>query len=220
MSNMIDYKEGVAMPVVVVSDSENWQDKVEIGGKGISKGIEFLLNKKEGKNTGWISYTLSKTTRQFENINSGLPYYYRYDRRHDFSFVWFKKIRENIDFSLTWIFSTGNAITLATSKHLIIGESIQTIEDNNRTELYDGHVYDGGRNNFRMRSYHRMDAGFNIRKDKKWGERTWNISNYNLYNRQNPYFYFYSTGYDGNTKLLQQSFFPFIPSVTYSFKIK
>lgn len=77
------------------------------------------------------------------------------------------------------------------------------------------------KNSFRMRDYHKLDIGANFTKKKKWGERTWNISIYNLYNRQNPYYYFFdSVTENGKTskKLYQQSFFSIIPSVSYSFK--
>jgi hypothetical protein len=89
------------------------------------------------------------------------------------------------------------------------------------------------KNNFRMAPYHRLDLGIQFHKMKKWGERTWEISIYNAYNRKNP-FYYYTTSkitqgwaYDGPRRykaswqegiLKQVSLFPIIPSVTYSFK--
>jgi len=71
-----------------------------------------------------------------------------------------------------------------------------------------------------MRAYHKLDIGVNFRKEKKWGERTWNISIYNVYNRQNPHYYYFtgSDNNDGSLKLMQQSLFPILPSVSYSFK--
>jgi hypothetical protein len=186
-----------------------WEDKVEKDGLGISYGLELLFQKKLGKTTGWIGYTLSKTTRQFENINMGKPYAYRYDRRHDLSIVFNHKLKENVDLSATWVFGTGNAFTMAVGKY--------NIDDH--TEI---HIYEG-KNTFRMRSYHRLDVGVNFHKQKKRGERTWSLSVYNLYNRENPYYYFFDTkgNYSGGTNVRvvkQRSLFPFIPSVSYSFK--
>ena len=79
----------------------------------------------------------------------------------------------------------------------------------------------GQKNGARMGAYHRLDLGIQFHKKKKWGERTWEISAYNVYNRKNPFFY-YSTNETRNNKtygvLKQVSLFPIIPSITYSFR--
>ncbi len=213
MANLIAFKEGYSN----LYTATNWQQVVEKGGRGESYGVELFFRKMKGKNTGWIGYTLAWTNRQFENINSGNPYPFRYDRRHDVSIVYNRKIRENIDFSATWVFATGNAFTLATARHWIINDS-------GRLVLAD--VY-SEKNSFRMKPYHRLDVGINFHKKTKWGERTWSFSIYNVYNQLNPYFYNWGTEYNeapGSTsyipeqKLYQYSYFPIMPSVSYSFK--
>jgi len=68
-----------------------------------------------------------------------------------------------------------------------------------------------------MPSYHRLDVGINMHKEKKWGERTWSFGVYNLYNRKNP-FYLYFGSENNNRVLKQVSLFPIIPSIRYSFK--
>ncbi len=84
-------------------------------------------------------------------------------------------------------------------------------------------------NSYRMRAYHKLDVGINFYKTVKLGERTWSINIYNLYNRQNPYYYFLDTTYQFDqqgriipeatkTVLKQQSYFPIIPSFSYSLK--
>lgn len=199
---------------------------MESNGRGCSYGLEVLLRKTLGKTTGWISYTLSKTTRQFENQNDGKPYPFKYDRRHDIGIVILHKLRENIDFSATWMFNTGNAFTMAAGKYDILSdpEPIEYWNDG----MDEVHIYPGV-NTFRLRSFHRLDIGFNFHKQKKKGKRTWNISIYNVYNRQNPFFYYFvqERHYDmqGNydpsqsqIKLMQLSQFPIIPSVAYSFE--
>lgn len=208
MKNLITYKEGLSY----MGTSTLWEDKVEKDGLGKSFGLELLLQKKLGKTRGWLAYTLSKTDRQFENINKGEPYAYRFDRRHDLSIVLNHQLKENVDLSATWIFGTGNAFTMAVGKYFT--------PDN--TEI---HIYEE-KNSFRMRSYHRLDVGVNFHKQKKRGIRTWSLSVYNLYNRENPYYYFFDTKgsgsyYSGGTDVTvvkQQSLFPFIPSFSYSFK--
>ncbi|MEJ7779020.1 MAG: hypothetical protein WKF68_05470 [Daejeonella sp.] len=77
------------------------------------------------------------------------------------------------------------------------------------------------RNNFRMPSYHRMDLSLTHVKPKKWGERSWNISIYNAYNRQNPYYLEMNQSFTGQSfkrGLSQVSLFPVLPSFSYGFK--
>jgi outer membrane cobalamin receptor len=219
MNNLITFREGIAN----LQNTADWESRVEANGVGDSYGIELFLQWEKGPNSGWAGYTLSKTTRQFPNINAGQSYPFRYDRRHDISLVYTRQIRDNIDFSATWVFGTGNAFTLATGHHLAIQED-GSWERNYEDILITGEVY-STKNAYRMRPYHRMDVGLNIRKMREKGERVWNFSIYNLYNRQNPYFYYWDTPRtaEGSTtisgmKLFQYSYFPVMPSVSYSFR--
>ncbi|MGB8490558.1 MAG: carboxypeptidase-like regulatory domain-containing protein [Bacteroidales bacterium] len=223
MNNLITYKDGVA----ILSSASDWQTQVETNGTGKSYGLEFLLQKVRGPVTGWIAYTYSKTTRQFENKNFGRPYPFKYDRTHDISIVYLQKIRNNIQLSATWVYGTGNPYTLAAGKYLMITGPGDKLNQSSAYYNY-GQVYNE-RNSYRMRAYHKLDVGINFYKTVKLGERTWSINIYNLYNRQNPYYYFLETTgqFDksgreipgsGKTVLKQQSYFPIIPSFSYSLK--
>ncbi|MCF8224130.1 MAG: TonB-dependent receptor [Bacteroidales bacterium] len=221
MNNLITYKDGVA----TLASASDWQTQVETNGKGKSYGLEFLLQKTKGSATGWIAYTYSKTTRQFENKNNGKPYPFKYDRTHDISIVYLQKINEKIQLSATWVYGTGNPYTIASAKFRMIGPKDNMI---NPDYLTHGQVYND-LNSYRMRAYHKLDVGISFNKSVKWGERTWSINIYNLYNRQNPYFYYLDTSYKFDqqgriipeateTVLKQQSYFPIIPSFSYSLR--
>lgn len=214
MTNLIEYKEGASF----VGASTRWEDKVEMG-KGWSYGTEFLLQKNTGKTTGWIGYTWSKAERQFDNLNWGRKFYARYDRRHDVSIVMTHRFSDRFDVGMTWVYGSGNAVTLPT----------QVVQSANipysQYYIIPEYEYYGQRNNYRMPAYHRMDVGFNFHKQKKHGIRTWNIGFYNVYSRQNPFFlYFDSTSEEeyqatGKSRILRQlSLFPIIPSISYSYK--
>ena len=219
MKGLIEYKEGASF----FGSTEGWEDKIETG-EGTSYGSEFLLEKTSGKTTGWIGYTLSKADRKFPGLNYGLTFPARYDRRHDVSLVATHRLNDRIDFGLTWVYGTGNAVTLATQRF-----PAQLIPYSNRGN--EDIEFIGDRNNYRMPAYHRLDFSANFHKRKKHGTRTWNISLYNAYSRQNPFFLYF--GYDdGNNRigdsndntaenskrvLKQVSLFPVIPSVTYSY---
>jgi hypothetical protein len=223
MNNLITYKDGVA----IFSTASDWQTQIETNGKGKSYGLEFLIQKTKGPTTGWIAYTYSKTTRQFDNKNYGRPYPFKYDRTHDISIVYLQKIKSNIQFSSTWVFGTGNPFTLATGKFKMITGTDNDLTNQSVYNTY-GQVYND-LNSYRMRAYHKLDVGLNFNKTVKWGERTWSINIYNLYNRQNPYYYFLDSTYQFDEKgriipeatktvLKQQSYFPIIPSFSYSLR--
>jgi hypothetical protein len=163
---------------------------------------------------------------QFDSINFGKKYYARYDRRHDVSVVASYKLNDHITMSGTWVYGTGNAVTLPTSRyyskeHSLNPDVIPDISSGPNPPM-GYYVNDlSEKNNYRMAPYHRLDLGIQFHKQKKWGERTWEISIYNVYNRKNPFFYYSDTKTIGNKQygvLRQVSLFPVIPSFTYSFK--
>jgi len=206
MNHLITFKEGESY----FGTYNTWEKKIETNGKGSVYGIDVLLQKKTGIITGWIGYTWMKNRRQFDQINNGEAYPYRYDRTHDISVVLNYKASKKIDLSITWVYGTGEALTLPIAKYYIPNPNSPFPEEIN--------IYTK-KNAFRAKAYHRLDFGVNFRKQKKWGERIWNISIYNHYNRKNPYSYHFSSDSEtGKINLIQQSLFPFIPSVSYTVK--
>jgi hypothetical protein len=201
MNNIIEYAEGAGY----LDANKNWEDKVEVG-KGWSYGAEFFIQRKKGKTTGLIGYTLSWTNRQFENLNFGNTFPYRYDRRHDLKMAVVHKLTDRIELSADWVFGTGQAITLPVEKYM----------DDNGNEIQ---VYQK-RNGFRMANTHRLDVAATFTKVKKRYTRSWVISIYNVYNRQNPFYIYLGTTETPPYKPVfkQVSLFPIIPSISYQFK--
>jgi len=201
MNSIIEYKDGANY---LFEGLKGWEDKVEIG-EGQAYGAELFVQKRNGKLTGWVGYTLSWSNRQFPTINLGEVFPYKYDRRNDFEIAVIYKLKDNIELSGTWVYSTGQPISLPIAKYEgVFNEVIYAYE---------------GRNGYRMNDYHRMDVNISLHKEKKWGERTWNFGAYNLYNRLNPFFIYQQYDYMTNTNNYKQvSLFPIIPSVSYEFK--
>jgi hypothetical protein len=219
-TRILGYKEGASF--LLIDDPEsaqevNWEDNITAG-KGWSYGVELFVQKKVGRFSGWLGYTLSWTQLQFDSLNFGKKYYARYDRRHDISLVGIYKISPRITLSGTWVYGTGNAITLPLSEfsasHHII-PSRNKYGTNSHSSIANEY---GAKNAFRMAAYHRLDIGIQFHKQKRWGERTWEISVYNVYSRQNPFYYYIGGSGLGERILKQVSLFPIIPSATYSFK--
>ncbi len=221
MNNIIGYKEGASFLAIEDggdgAEKISWEDNVT-SGNGESYGAEFLLQRKYGKLTGWAGYTLSWTTQQFDELNNGQRFYARYDRRHDMSLVLQYKWKENITASATWVYGTGNAITLPISTHQLGNTNTY----GNQFDYWRSGTEYTSRNDFRMRAYHRADIGVQISKPKKHGIRTWEVSAYNLYNRRNPFYYFIGPedrfNSDSKQVLKQVSLFPILPSISWNYK--
>ena len=197
MDNLITYDEGATY----LSFQGDWQDQV-VSGQGTSYGTELFIQKKLGKWSGWLGYTLSWNTRQFEEVNFGEPFPFKYDRRHDINLVLNYTPHEGLQYSANWVYGTGNAVTLPTGRYPAAGAD-GTIKD------YEG------RNGFRMPAYHRLDLNVSWTKDKSWGQRTWTLGVYNGYSHKNPFFIDIESRGEGR-QFVQYSLFPIIPSVTYS----
>ena len=205
MSNLITYKAGYSN----LSSTESWENSVETGGIGESYGLELFLQKKKGRTTGWIGYTLSWTNRKFDNINFGEWYPYKFDRRHDFSLVFSHEFNEKWDAGLTWVYGTGNAITFP--------QAIYLGTPNNGNDVVDVVESYGTRNSTRLDAYHRLDLGFNKTVKKKRITKILSFGAYNAYSRKNPFFA-YLTYEGGNRVAKQVSLFPVIPSISYRIK--
>lgn len=215
LENLIDYKEGTNL-----FQADAIENKIVKDGVGEVYGLEFLIHKTIGKSTGWISYTLSKNTRTFADLNDGKTFPFKFDRRHDVSLVFTHAFTEKIQFTATWVYSTGNAITLAQGKYNQIDLGQYYYQDPspdpatfvlNQAQLYNG------KNSYRMPAYHKLDIGMSFQKTKPNGTRTFSFGIYNVYNQQNPFFLFYKKNKQNEIKLNQLTLFPIIPSVNYSF---
>lgn len=225
-TNIIAYKEGASFfdsdpAEASVSGSNSWEENITRG-RMWSYGGEFLIQKKTGNFTGWIGYTLSWTQMQFNELNFGQKFWARYDRRHDISVVGIYKVRDEtatqngIKISGTWVYGTGNAITLPIAEY---NAPVHQPGQQNSSGYYNTVSQYTDRNQFRMAPYHRMDFGVQVQKKMKHWVRTWEFSVYNLYNRYNPYFYY--IGYSNNSykrTLMQVTLFPIVPSVSWNIK--
>lgn len=211
MSNLIDFKGEAAF--LEYSSLAEWEQLVETGGRGQAWGLEMLLRKQAPKYEVWLSYTLSWNNRQFETINGGRPFPFRFDRRHDFSISGVYKHNDRWQFSGAGVFQTGYAITVPKA-------TIPTPFNNRNVPVINE------RNNGRMPVYHRLD----LSAEKHWtgkkdNEKVLSFSIYNLYNRINPYYIRTSSfaliengEYRGErVSLVKVGLFSFIPSVSYSF---
>lgn len=221
MHNVLSYKEGASFLFGLEND---WQDKVTQG-DGESYGVELFVQKKKGRTTGWLGYTLSWNNRTFDEINGGRTFPFRYDRRHDISLVVSHQLTDKITLSGAWVYGTGNAVTLNTFRY-----PIDLYYNGNPDNPFVDHatVESGGQKNaFRMTSYHRLDLSISFNKKREKYERSWVIGAYNAYYHRNPYYMLADTereidpetGQFTSKRVFKEvSILPIIPSISYQFK--
>lgn len=212
MANQIEFKPGAQLFF-----NANLEKEV-IPGSGKSYGAEFFIKKNRGKLTGWIGYTLSRTTRTFDFGTGPITYPYRYDRLHDASVVLTYEISRKWNANFVFIYGTGNAITLPFSG-IIYNIGVDYSNFKPTFSIIDNYDYNRI-NGTRLPAYHRADISFNYKaKAGKYYESFWNFAVYNVYNRANPYFVYAQTDQASNSvKYKMVYLFPILPSVTYNFK--
>lgn len=237
-NDIIGYKEGASFLLIDdPSDAETftWQDNITHG-QGWSYGAEFLVQRKSGKLSGWVGYTLSWTQKQFDDINFGEKYFAKYDRRHDVSVVAVYEISKNTTLSGTWVFASGNVYDIGTGRFPVVTHTPN--QDQYASYFQNAwwntaNVYDK-KHSFRAASYQRFDVAIQFHKDltrfNNPVRRTFELGVYNAYNRKNPFFYYWEDIYQPyiynedqqqnytQRKLMQVSLFPLIPSVSVHYK--
>lgn len=213
LDNLLDFKEGVSF-----YSSSSLNDKLVTGGNGSIYGMEFLIEKNIGNTSGWLAYTLSKNIRQFEQINNGLPYPFKYDRRHQIALVVNHRFNKRIELTGSWVFTTGSALTLGQGGYNQLDIVNSSTYGQVMYELGTAQLYTS-KNGFRMPAYHRLDLSFQFKKMVKKGERIWSFSLYNAYNQMNPFYLFYEQNQSGQTALKQLTLFPLIPAFHYQLKM-
>ncbi len=199
LQNTVDYKDGAE-----VFGNEDIESEL-VFGNGRAYGAEFLLEKTKGQFTGWLSYTLSKSERQYDEINEGEWFSARQDRTHDISIVGIYQASPRLSFSASWVYNTGDAVTFPTGKYFI---------DDNLVNLYSE------RNGDRMPDYHRLDIGATWKLKTKNPEASseLNFSVYNAYHRKNAYSISFDTNEAGTAEATRLALFGIVPSVTWNFK--
>jgi hypothetical protein len=200
MQNQIDYRPYANLNLNPTVESQL------IFGRGFAYGAEFFIKKSAGKLNGWISYTLARSKRQFDAVNNGTIYSARQDRTHSASLVLMYDLSSKWSFGLTWVYSTGNAVTFPAGKYQFENSFIPSYSD---------------RNGYRMPAYHRMDLSATYyRKRTEKFESSWNFSIYNVYGHRNVYQIAFETDPNdpSRTQAVRTALFTYVPSLTYNFK--
>jgi hypothetical protein len=201
MQNQVDFKE-FSEPLF-----NPRVDEALRFGKGRAYGIELSLRKNEGKFTGWVSYTLSRSERKIKDIQEKDWYLSPYDIPHDFSIVAMYELTKRINVSAVWVYQTGRPFNSPAARWEF-GKLILP--------------YYPGRNKDRYPNYHRLDLSLTLKSKVKPNKRfrgEWVFSAYNAYNKDNATSIYFETDKTDplRTKAMQSSLFRIMPSITYNF---
>ena len=140
--------------------------------------------------------------RKFANINDGLPFPYKYDRRHDVNLGFYTQFNDKSNVGLNWVYGSGTAFTLALESFPGIGG----------VELLNP----GNRNNYRLPAFHHLDMFYEYKNDMTDTPYSLKVGIYNIYNRLNPYYVILYTDEALQRPILKQvSIFPIFPYVTF-----
>ncbi len=198
--NQIDYINGAQLNLNANVESQL------LYGRGRAYGLEFFLKKKYGRFNGWIGYTLARSERLINGINSNNWYPATQDITHDISVVGIFEISKKWTASAAFVYYTGNAVTFPSGKYQVNGQVV---------------FYYTERNGYRMPPYNRLDIGFTYqaKKTAKF-ESSWNFSCYNAYGHENPYSITFQQDPNNpeQTQAVMTYLFRWVPSITYNFK--
>ena len=208
VKNRIDYIDGADL---IANDAI---EQVILNGRARAYGLEFLLRKNEGRFTGWLAYTLSKSEQQTEGrtpnetgINNGEWYNSAFDKTHDISFTGSYELSKKWSFNANFLFQTGQPVTYPNGQYEYNGIRIPS--------------YTNG-NEFRLPTYHRLDlsANYTPNPNKTKGFRGhWVFGVYNIYNRRNAASISFTQNRDtSRNEAVRLAIFGIVPSVSYNFK--
>lgn len=214
LQNQLDFKDGAE-----IFGNDNLEGELSKGRGYAFSPLELEIEKKEGKVTGWIGYTLAWTRRAgFPEINRGEEFMPRFDTRHNLSIVALWELSKRWQITATWVYTSGYVAWLPSGRF-----SFQDVPGGQTQPLVP--IY-GDRNTYRYPAYMRADLGIVWKWRTRRTENDLTLSVYNATDRRNPYFIFIDAETvetplgDRPTRIFaeQVSLFPILPSITWNFK--
>jgi CarboxypepD_reg-like domain/TonB-dependent Receptor Plug Domain len=218
LQNQLDFKDGAE-----IFGNNNLEEELSVGRGWAFSPLELEIEKKEGRLTGWIGYTLAWVRRgNFPDINGGAFFAPRFDTRHNVSVVALYSLSPKWQITGTWVYTSGNMAWLPSGRF-----TFQDVPGGVNQPVVP--IY-GDRNTFRYPAYSRADLGIVRKWRTRRSEQDLTLSIYNATDRRNPYFIFlepkletirdgeFSIQVPTSIRARQVSLFPILPSITWNFK--
>ncbi len=156
-------------------------------GEQNAKGMELMIKKKNGKLTGWLSYTYSRSyvvvngDNAMQRINNGKTYPSNYDRPHSLNLVLNQHLNRRFSISANYVYTSGRPITLPVAAYYSEGKPLLHFSE---------------RNQYRLPDYIRLDFSLNIEgnlRRNKLAHSFWMFNVYNVFGRKNAYSVYYES---------------------------
>jgi ferric enterobactin receptor len=177
-------------------------------GLGNAKGIEFMIQKKYGLNTGWVAYTLSEVKNSFPDLNYGNSFYADQDQRHEIKAVYCRKLKK-WDFSATFVYASGKPYTAPESRYQV--------------SLLDGSTYTywhvSDKNSMRLPNYQKLDLALSYNWLGKVTDKIFSLSIFNAYNHTNIWYKKYQIS-DTDITVTDVKYLGFTPNISITIKFK
>ena len=208
VQNRLDYIDGANLI------ANKAIEQVILNGELRAYGLELLFRKNEGKLSGWIAYTLSKSEQKTPGrnatevgINNGKWYSSAFDKLHNLAITGSYNLNNKWSFGANFILQTGQPATFPSAGYNYRLLSIPSY---------------GLRNENRLPIFHHLDLSATLtprKNDKRKNKAEWVFSIYNVYNRRNAAsINFKQNTENSNNEAVRTSIFGIVPSVTYNFK--
>jgi outer membrane cobalamin receptor len=194
ISGMVDFKPGASF--IYDTSFVDMLDRV----KGKAYGLEAGVIKKKGKLTGSVSYTYSRSKREWGSPEGLIWIPSGADRPHNFNLSLKYYFKAATSFGLTWVYQSGAPATIYMHE-TSYGEFFET------------------KNNIRYFDYHRLDLSVRHIIYKRRFSIFLDADIYNAYNHKNT-FYFKETFDEKEQRYYFKniSLFPIMPSLTVTIK--
>lgn len=178
-------------------------DNQLLKGDGYNFGLNLQLRKQSGDFTGWVSYSLGRALRRFDNQGYSGYYPASHERIHELNVAGMYQLgRWNL--SSTFVYASGAPFTPPEYYYLTAGQILTDFAEFNSC---------------RMRPYVRLDlsATFRLVKDR-WWENGINVSLYNVLCRDNDVMYRLRLSNNDIYYSSMSFFLRLVPSVSYYHK--
>ena len=201
--------------------AQNWADDPTdtaddlLAGEGRSRGIDVMIRKDAGRTRGWVSASLLKATRSFEETDTGLvpasiiEFPPIFDRRLEIDLAIQRDLPWGVVGGLRWNLGTGTPYTPQLARFRKYEQRLTDLrfdDAERRTALL------GPRNGARLPAYHRLDISFRKTLHRGWGSLSPYLSVINVYNRDNVLWH-QSHHAGGNLSKSENHMLPILPTI-------
>ncbi|MBM3280014.1 MAG: TonB-dependent receptor [Candidatus Handelsmanbacteria bacterium] len=175
-------------------------------GDGRAYGFDLLLKRREGKHTGWLSFSTGLSERTIKGLNLDAqgreqPYKSKFDRRFSMDLIHSWRFRKKWTLNTALAYASGQPYTQVLGRGELVMPWSQRFEVQNKGEL----------NGVRLPSYQRLDMGV----ERQFNFRSWDMKFFfqvvNLTNRKNIFNYFWSEGKPEERKPAKRREIPMLP---------